>query len=364
MDVDERIFGRARERRAELEHEMSAPGAAGNPARYRELVREHQRLGGLLEAAERVEELKRRLAENAQLLEEAGGDAEMAELAKAEKSELEAGLAKAERELTERMLPPDPEDSRNTIVEIRAGTGGEEAALFAGDLYRMYVKYADRRGWKTAVMEASGSELGGYKSIVFSVEGTDVYKTLRHESGVHRVQRVPETEAQGRVHTSAATVAVLPEAEEGAGVEIKPEELRIDLFCASGPGGQKVNKTESAIRITHLPTGLVVSCQDERSQNRNREKAMRVLAARLLDLKKQEEHDKTAAERRGQIGSGDRSERIRTYNFPQNRLTDHRINLTLYTLDQVMEGAMEELEEALQAKAVEARLAAARGAEA
>ncbi len=327
-------------------------------------MREHQRLSELGKAAEEWRRVKAMLAENAEVLADAAGDPELAEIARAEKEDLETRAAAAERRLLERMLPPDPDDSRNTIMEIRAGTGGEEAALFAGDLYRMYVKYADRRGWKTGVMEASGSELGGYKSIVFSVEGTDVYKTLRHESGVHRVQRVPETEAQGRVHTSAATVAVLPEADEGAGVDIRPEDLRIDLFCASGPGGQKVNKTESAIRITHLPTGLVVSCQDERSQNRNREKAMRVLAARLLDLKKQEEHDKTAAERRGQIGSGDRSERIRTYNFPQNRLTDHRINLTLYTLDQVMEGAMEELEEALQAKAVEVRLAAARGAEA
>ncbi len=260
------------------------------------------------------------------------------------------------------MLPPDPDDSRNTILEIRAGTGGEEAALFACDLFRMYSKFADARGWKVGVLDASPSDLGGFKEIICSVEGVDVYKTLRYESGGHRVQRVPETEAQGRVHTSAATVAVLPEVEEISEVEIKAEELRIDLFCASGPGGQKVNKTESAIRITHLPTGLVVACQDERSQNRNRDKAMKVLASKLLDLKRQQEHDKLASERKSQIGSGDRSERIRTYNFPQNRLTDHRINLTLYCLDQVMEGKLDAVIEALQARDIELRLATQMGA--
>jgi peptide chain release factor 1 len=274
---------------------------------------------------------------------------------------LEAALPAAELRLMGLMLPPDPDDSRNTILEIRAGTGGDEAALFAGDLYRMYVRFAESRGWKTGVIDVSPSDLGGYKEVIFSVEGEDVYKTLRYESGGHRVQRVPTTEAQGRIHTSAATVAVLPEVEEVSEVEIKPEDLRVDLFCASGPGGQKVNKTESAIRLTHLPTGLVVSCQDERSQNRNREKAMRVLAARLLDLQRQQDHDKMASERKTQIGSGDRSERIRTYNFPQNRLTDHRINLTLYSLDQVMQGKLDEVVEALQTRDIEMRLAAQMG---
>ncbi|MBQ7252739.1 MAG: peptide chain release factor 1 [Kiritimatiellae bacterium] len=357
MELDPQYFSRVSERIGELETAMSAPGAAGNPAAFKELVREHQRLKELLAAVERRDALAKALAGNAELLSEAAEDPELLEAAQAEKAELEAALPAAERKVLTLMLPPDPDDSRNTILEIRAGTGGEEAALFAGDLYHMYVRFSEARGWKTAVIDASPTELGGYKEIVFSVEGTDVYKTLRYESGGHRVQRVPVTETQGRIHTSAATVAVLPEVEEISEVDIKPEDLRIDLFCASGPGGQKVNKTESAIRITHLPTGLVVQSQDERSQNRNREKAMKVLAARLLDLKKAQEHDKLADERKSQIGSGDRSERIRTYNFPQNRLTDHRINLTLYSLDRVMQGALDEVIEALQAKDVELRLA-------
>jgi len=362
MDLDPAYFQQITTRIEELEREMSAPGAAASPGTFKQLVREHQRLRDLSRAAEDFRRQERLLAENAELLAESANDPEMAEIALAEKAELEASLPKAERALMGLMLPPDPDDSRNTILEIRAGTGGEEAALFAGDLYRMYTHFADSRGWKTAVIDASFSDLGGYKDITFSVEGTDVYKTLRYESGGHRVQRVPTTEAQGRIHTSAATVAVLPEVEESGEVEIKPEELRIDLFCASGPGGQKVNKTESAIRITHLPTGLVVACQDERSQNRNREKAMRVLGARLLDLKRQQEHDKLADERKSQIGSGDRSQRIRTYNFPQNRLTDHRINLTLYSLDQILEGKLDEVIEALQARDIELKLAAQMGA--
>jgi peptide chain release factor 1 len=340
-----------------LENEMNAPGAAANPSTFKELVREHQRLRDLLAAADEVGRLEKSLADNASLLAESADDPEMTEIALAEKAELEAARPAAERRLMALMLPPDPDDSRNTILEIRAGTGGEEAALFAGDLFRMYTHFAESRGWKTNVIDASPSELGGYKEIVFSVEGTDVYKTLRYESGGHRVQRVPATEAQGRIHTSAATVAVLPEVEEIGEVEINPEDLRIDLFCASGPGGQKVNKTESAIRITHLPTGLVVQSQDERSQNRNREKAMRVLAARLLDLKRSQEHDKLASERKSQIGSGDRSERIRTYNFPQNRLTDHRINLTLYALDRIIAGDLSEVVDALQNRDIELRLA-------
>lgn len=361
MELDPAYFQQVATRLEELEREMSAPGAASNPRTFKELVREHQRLRDLSRAAEEFQRQQGLLAANAELLEESAGDPEMAEIALLEKAELEEALPKAERALMGLMLPPDPDDSRNTIMEIRAGTGGDEAALFAGDLYRMYSHFADSRGWKTSVMDASYSELGGYKDITFSVEGTDVYKTLRYESGGHRVQRVPTTEAQGRIHTSAATVAVLPEVEEISEVEIKPEDLRVDLFCASGPGGQKVNKTESAIRLTHIPTGLVVSCQDERSQNRNKEKAMRVLGARLLDLKRQEDHDKLSDERKSQIGSGDRSQRIRTYNFPQNRLTDHRINLTLYSLDQIMEGKLDEVIEALQARDIELKLAAQMG---
>lgn len=357
MEPDPVFFKQAAARAEELERAMSVPGAASNPHTFKEMVREHQRLRDLLQAAENLQRRRHMLADNAELLADSAGDPELAEIARAEKAELEAELPKAERRLLELMLPPDPDDSRNTIMEIRAGTGGEEAALFAGDLFRMYSKFADARGWKTNLIDASPSDLGGFKEIIFSVEGTDVYKTLRYESGGHRVQRVPATEAQGRIHTSAATVAVLPEVEEISEVEIKPEDLRVDLFCASGPGGQKVNKTESAIRLTHLPTGLVVACQDERSQNRNRDKAMRVLAARLLDLKRQQEHDKRTTERKTQIGSGDRSERIRTYNFPQNRLTDHRINLTLYSLDQIMEGKLDEVVGALQTRDVELRLA-------
>jgi len=357
MELDSAYFKQVAARAEELEQAMSVPGAASNPRTFKEMVREHQRLRDLTRAAEDLRRLRQQLAGNAELLADGAGDPELAEIARAEKAELEAALPAAERTLMTLMLPPDPDDSRNTILEIRAGTGGEEAALFAGDLFRMYSKFADARGWKTGVIDASASDLGGFKEIIFSVEGTDVYKTLRYESGGHRVQRVPETEAQGRIHTSAATVAVLPEVEEISEVEIKPEDLRIDLFCASGPGGQKVNKTESAVRLTHLPTGLVVACQDERSQNRNRDKAMRVLAARLLDLKRQQDHDKLASERKPQIGSGDRSERSRTDNFPQNRLTDHRINLTLYSLDQIMEGKLDDVIGALQARDVELRLA-------
>jgi len=361
MQLDPAYLKQVADRADELEREMSVPGAASNPRTFRELVREHQRLRDLTLAADDYRRLERQLAENGELLADEAADPELTEIARQEKAELETALPAAERRLMGLMLPPDPDDSRNTILEIRAGTGGEEAALFAGDLYRMYVRFAESRGWKTGVIDASPSDLGGFKEIIFSVEGEDVYKTLRYESGGHRVQRVPETEAQGRIHTSAATVAVLPAVEEVSEVEIKPEELRVDLFCASGPGGQKVNKTESAIRLTHLPTGLVVACQDERSQNRNREKAMRVLAARLLDLRRQQDHDKMASERKTQIGSGDRSERVRTYNFPQNRLTDHRINLTLYSLDKVMEGQLGEVVESLQARDIELRLAAKMG---
>lgn len=357
MELDPVYLKQVAARAEELEREMSVPGAASHPGTFKVLVREHQRLRELARAADDVHRLQRLLAENAELLSESANDPEMLAIAHAETEELETALPLAERHLMGLMLPPDPDDSRNTILEIRAGTGGDEAALFAGDLYHMYVHFAESRGWTTSVIDSAPSDLGGYKEIIFSVEGEDVYKTLRYESGGHRVQRVPETESQGRIHTSAATVAVLPAVEEISEVEIKPDELRVDLFCASGPGGQKVNKTESAIRLTHLPTGLVVSCQDERSQNRNRDKAMRVLAARLLDLQRQEDRDKMASERKTQIGSGDRSERIRTYNFPQNRVTDHRINLTLYSLDHIMAGQLDEVIEALQSRDVELRLA-------
>jgi peptide chain release factor 1 len=339
-----------------IEAELSQPATASNQRRYRELIGEHQGLKNIHTKAERYLRLVRELEDAKAMAEGAGADPELAAMARAELDQLTVELPAAEKELRVALLPPDPDDSRNTILEIRAGTGGEEAALFAGDLYRMYVKFAERRGWKTSVLDANPGNLGGYKEIIFSIEGRDVYRTLRYESGGHRVQRIPETEASGRIHTSAATVAVLPEAEEVDDIEIKPEEIRLDLFRASGPGGQAVNKTESAVRITHLPTGIVAQSQDERSQVRNREKAMRVLRARVLDKIRSEGEAKLAQERRTQIGSGDRSERIRTYNFPQNRVTDHRINMTLYSLDRFVEGEMDELVESLHDRDVELKL--------
>lgn len=337
-----------------LEAELSDPSTAANLKKYRTLIAEHQNLQSVRSKADAYFRLVR---EREEALAMAGSDdAELRNMAKAELARIDAELPLAEQALKIALLPPDPDDSRNTIVEIRAGTGGEEAALFAGDLFRMYSKFADARGWTIGVIDASPSDLGGYKEIIFSVEGENVYRVLRYESGGHRVQRVPETEAQGRIHTSAATVAVLPEAEETDAVVIKPEEIRIDLFRASGAGGQKVNKTESAVRITHLPTGLVVQCQDERSQHKNRDRAMKVLAARLLDKIRADEQAKQASDRKSQVGSGDRSERIRTYNFPQNRVTDHRINLTLYNLDRVIEGELDPLVNALYQRDLELKL--------
>jgi peptide chain release factor 1 len=341
-------------RLAVLEAELSDPATAANRSKYRALIAEHQNLRLVRSRADAYFRLLREREEARALA--AGDDGEVREMAKAELARIEEELPKAEHDLKVSLLPPDPDDSRNTIVEIRAGTGGDEAALFAGDLFRMYTKFADARGWRVSVIDASPSEHGGYKEIVFSVEGENVYRVLRYESGGHRVQRVPATEAQGRIHTSAATVAVLPEAQETDEVVIKPEEIRIDLFRASGAGGQKVNKTESAVRITHLPTGLVVQCQDERSQHKNRDRAMKVLAARLLDKIRADEQAKQASERKLQVGSGDRSERIRTYNFPQNRVTDHRINLTLYNLDRVMEGELDPLVDALYRRDLELKL--------
>ncbi len=337
-----------------IEAELGDPATGANQKKYRALVAEHLSLRGMREKADAYFRLVRERDEAKAMAE--GDDADLREMAKAELARIDAEMPAAEQALKIALLPPDPDDSRNTIVEIRAGTGGDEAALFAGDLYRMYSRFADARGWKVGVIDASPSELGGYKEIVFSVEGENVYRVLRYESGGHRVQRVPETEAQGRIHTSAATVAVLPEAEETDEVIIKPEEIRIDLYRASGAGGQKVNKTESAVRITHLPTGVVVQCQDERSQHKNKDRAMKVLAARLLDKIRSDEQAKQASDRKTQVGSGDRSERIRTYNFPQNRVTDHRINLTLYNLDRVIQGEMDALVTALYQRDVELKL--------
>jgi peptide chain release factor 1 len=269
-------------------------------------------------------------------------DSQIREMAKGEIETLKEQLSQIEEEIRILLLPRDPNDDKNTFLEIRAGTGGEEAALFAADLFRMYSKLAEALGWKVEIMSEHPTGMGGYKEIIALIEGKGAYSKLKYESGVHRVQRVPATEAQGRLHTSAVTVAVLPEAEE-VDIVIDPEEIRVDVFRSSGPGGQSVNTTDSAIRITHLPTGLVVSCQDEKSQHKNKAKALKVLRARLLDLKIKEQQDKISEDRKSQVGSGDRSERIRTYNFPQNRLTDHRIGLTLYQLDTVMEGNLSEI---------------------
>jgi peptide chain release factor 1 len=337
-----------------LEAELSDPSTAANQKKFRALVAEHLNLRHVTTVAEKYFRLVRESAESKVFAD--GDDPEMREMGKAELARVAVELPVAEQELKIALLPPDPDDSRNTIVEIRAGTGGDEAALFAGDLYRMYTRYADRMGWTCSIVDASPSELGGFKEIIFTVEGENVFRTLRYESGGHRVQRVPATEAQGRIHTSAATVAVLPEADEEDEIIIKPEDLRVDLFRSSGAGGQKVNKTESAVRLTHLPTGIVVQCQDERSQHKNRASAMRVLTAKLLDKQRAEDAAKLASDRKTQVGSGDRSERIRTYNFPQNRVTDHRINLTLYNLDRVIEGEMDALVKALYANDIELKL--------
>jgi peptide chain release factor 1 len=354
--IDDAYLARLRSRIEGMEAELSRPETAAQQQRYRAMVAEHRHLKELQGKAELFVRLTREHAEATALAEVIGGDASLRELARAELEELNKSLPAAHHDLRIALLPPDPDDSRNTIVEIRAGTGGNEAGLFAGDLFRMYARYAEARGWTVSVMDSSPGEAGGYKEIVFSVEGENVFRTLRYESGGHRVQRIPVTEANGRIHTSAATVVAMPEATETDEVEIRPEDIRIDLFRASGAGGQKVNKTESAVRITHMPSGIVVQCQDERSQHRNKDKAMKALSTRLLDRARQEEQAKQASERKTLVGSGDRSDRIRTYNFPQNRVTDHRINLTLYSLDRVIEGNLEPLVSAIYERDVEERL--------
>lgn len=349
-------IAKALERLAAVEAEMADPAVTGNRKRYQEVLREHTRLKRIEAAAEHAFGLESDLA----AAREMESDPEMAEMAREEIARAEAELPKAEERLLRALLPADPLDERNAMVEIRAGTGGDEAALFAGDLFRMYLKYCEAHGYTISVMDESQNELGGYKEVVFTISGGESpYGRFRFESGGHRVQRVPVTEAQGRIHTSAATVIVLPEADEEDELEIPESELRIDIFCAGGHGGQGVNTTYSAIRITHLPTGLVAQCQDERSQHRNKEKALAVLKSRILDARRQAEEAKAGATRLTLRGSGDRSQRIRTYNFPQNRLTDHRINLTLYSLDRVMEGELDGLFEQLEDFDLKQRLAAA-----
>ncbi len=359
MIVDPSYLQRVDTRIRELEEQMADASAEGHTGRFKQVIAEHAHQKRIRERTAAYLDLMKELEGARTMAEDADSDPDMREMAREELETLEARRPGVEKRLMVALLPPDPVEERNIIMEIRAGTGGEEAALFAGDLFRMYHRYADSQGWKIDLIDAGTSQTGGYKEVIFTVEGEGLYRRMRYESGVHRVQRVPATEGSGRIHTSAATVAVLPEAEEmDDQLEIPNEDIRIDVFRSSGPGGQSVNTTDSAVRITHIPTGLVVQCQDEKSQHRNRDKALRVLKARLLDRKRAEEASKTADARKSQIGSGDRSERIRTYNFPQNRVTDHRIGLTLHNLDRIMEGDLDELLQTLYDQDVETRLAA------
>ncbi|MBA4137164.1 MAG: peptide chain release factor 1 [Opitutus sp.] len=345
----------------ELDAQMAEPSFYANARRAADTTREQQRLRALVDEFSAYEKLGREIAEHTALLKDPRAEPEMRALVESELPELQARRARLHDAVLLAMIPAEPSDSRNTVMEIRAGAGGDEASLFAAELYRMFVRYAEGRGWKVQSMSSSGSDRGGFKEVIFLITGTDVYKRLKFESGVHRVQRIPVTEANGRIHTSTVTVAVLPEAEE-VDVQIDPQELDITVQRASGPGGQGVNTTDSAVRIIHKPTGLIVFCADDRSQIKNKARAMAVLRSRLLKLKEEEERAKYAAQRKGQIGTGDRSERIRTYNFPQNRVTDHRIGLTLYSLPQILEGHIDPLIEALQRAEFEEKLAELTGA--
>ncbi|MCX7204077.1 MAG: peptide chain release factor 1 [Burkholderiales bacterium] len=345
---------RLEERLEEVSALMASESATRDMAEYRRLGREHAELVEVVEhfVAWRDARNDRETAEALR------ADPELREFAVEEISAADARLSEEAATLERLLLPRDPDDTRDVILEIRAGTGGDESALFAGDLLRMYLRYAERRGWHTELLSEHPSELGGYKEAIVRIGGEAVYSRMKFESGGHRVQRVPQTEAQGRIHTSACTVAVMPEADEASEIVIAPDDIRIDVFRASGAGGQHVNKTESAVRITHLPTGLVAECQDDRSQHRNKDKAMKVLATRLRDARQREAQAKEAATRKSLVGSGDRSERIRTYNFPQGRVTDHRINLTLYKIAAIMDGDMDELTNALAAEHQAEKLAA------
>src|SRR6266403_822521 len=352
MDFD-LLIQRKRERFEQLEREIADPSLFENRNRAGEIMREHANVKALLAKWNELSSARMQLADNCELANST--DADLAQMAKEEIPALEERVARFEREMQLALLPPDENENRDAIVEIRAGTGGSEAAIFAADLYRMYNRYAESAGLKIEDLESSPSELGGLKESIFKVSGENVFKTLRFESGVHRVQRVPATEAQGRIHTSTATVAVLPEAEE-IDLELKPEDLRIEVCRAGGPGGQGVNTTDSAVQIMHIPTGRIVRCQDGRSQQKNKEKALKIMRARLLEEKQREEEAKYSAHRKNQIGSGGREEKIRTYNYAQHRVTDHRISLTLYNLDRFMEGDLGEMIKSLQAADLQERL--------
>jgi len=348
-------------RLAELDASLADGAVAADMKRWRALSREQAEVAAVVALYRRHVQREADLEGARTLLAEAGDDAELAAMAREEMAAATAELSVLQAELQAALLPRDPDDERPAFLEIRAGTGGDESALFAGDLARMYLRFCERQGWRTEVMSASPAELGGYKELVLRIEGEGVYGSLRFESGGHRVQRVPVTESQGRIHTSACTVAVMPEPEEAPEVTLNPAELRIDTFRASGAGGQHVNKTDSAIRIIHLPTGLVAECQDDRSQHRNKARAMAVLAARLREKERSERAAREAATRKGLVGSGDRSDRIRTYNFPQGRLTDHRINLTLYKLGPILDGDLDEVVAALKAALAAEQIAALEG---
>lgn len=353
-----KIFSEKKKRYGELQYLLADPKVIQNKTEYQALAKEHSSLAPLVDEYDRYLKLKQDIHDLAKVLSEKTHDKEFLVLAEEEKHKLEKVMKESEARLEDMLLEEESGGDRNIIMEIRAGTGGLEASLFAADLLRMYSKFAARKNWKVELIDSSVTEKGGYKEVIFSISGKGVYDRLKFESGTHRVQRVPETESSGRIHTSAATVAVLPEAEE-VEIEVKPEDLRIDVFRAGGKGGQGVNRTDSAVRITHLPTGMVVTCQDERSQLKNKAKALRVLRARLFDIKQREQEEKISKERRAQVGSGDRSEKIRTFNFPDRRITDHRIGFTVHNLEDVLEGDLDEIIGALKAEEKKLKLGAA-----
>jgi len=345
MDIEAKLE-QVKERFDEVTTAMSDPAVYDDPQRYTELTKEHSDLKELVELYENWKDTKKQIEGNQELIEE-GDDAEITEMAEMENEELKPKLEELEEDIKFKLIPKDPDDSKNVIVELRAGAGGDEAAIFVGDIFDMYRRYAEKKGWKLNLLSLSESDKGGYKELTFGLEGDEVYGVMKYESGVHRVQRVPETETQGRVHTSAATVAVLPEAEE-VDIDVNTADIRVDTFRASGAGGQHVNKTDSAVRLTHEPSGVVVECQQERSQHKNKSKAMKMLRSKIYEIEEEKQRKEREQERKSQISTGDRSAKIRTYNFPQSRLTDHRINLTLYNLEDIMKGEIEEVIEALR----------------
>ncbi len=345
MDIKAKLE-QVQERFEEVTAAMSDPAVYDDPDRYTELTKEHSDLKELVELYEEWKDVRGQIHGNEELIEE-GDDAEITEMARDENQELKPRLEELEEAIKYKLIPKDPDDSKNVIVELRAGTGGDEAAIFVGDLFDMYRRYSEKMGWKLNLLSLSESEKGGYKELTFGLEGEEVYGKMKYESGVHRVQRVPQTETQGRVHTSAASVAVLPEAEE-VDIEVNTADIRVDTFRASGAGGQHVNKTDSAVRLTHEPSGVVVECQQERSQHQNKEKAMKMLRSKIYEMEEEKLRKEREEERKSQISTGDRSAKIRTYNYPQSRVTDHRINLTLYNLEDIMKGEVDEVIEALR----------------